>query len=431
MLTIAGLASGGSGCGRWKPLAPEVVRPVAATDPATNYRTVRDIVAEQKYRIVQQDDAKRIMQVLAHVDESDTGHQSYIVIQVDDSAAVQLSPAGALVVENKVHRALNNEVKSLKEAIASRIGGGSIIGWQTSSPASSNTSTTAVANTGIAAGPGGVTNAPPQRFTRGDTQRNAYALVVGIEKYRDVPAAAGARADAEDFARVVELTLGVPPPQIHKIFDERATKTDVENELEWIKLNVPKGGRVFFYYSGHGAPGAKSSGNSRVETPYLVPYDGKSTSLAKTGLPLSQILETLKRSSAKEVFAFLDSCFSGNEGFRSPPSAGTHPVVPVELTPPVNAVVYAASKSDQTAGPDSTGQRGLFTKYLIEALGSAKAEYNGDRNITFKELKDWVNNRVQNAAKQASRIQEPDVNIGRGSESAIDESIVAFGVSSD
>jgi hypothetical protein len=115
---------------------------------------------------------------------------------------------------------------------------------------------------------------PSGNYARGESQRNAYALVIGIEKYRDAPAAVGAHADAEAFSRLAETTLGVPSSQIHTMLDEHATKTDIESEVDWFKLNATKGGRIFFYFSGHGTPGIKPGKDARVETPYLVPYDG-------------------------------------------------------------------------------------------------------------------------------------------------------------
>lgn len=439
-LLFAAILGGGVGC-RWKPAQSYVVAPGATTDPTAVYQTVQGVFAQKRYRLVQQDPSRRQFRVYAHVDETETGNSTFISIQVADNGIVQLVPTGALVSEGQIHSSLDSELVSLRTDIAQRLGapagngpvmiatapyvtpppgpGMMTVGTVPAAPAAAQN----LVSTPAAVAPGAI--------VRGDAQRNAFALVVGIERYRDAPAAVGARADADDFARVAEITLGVPPAQIHKIFDDRATKADIEGELEWIKLNVPKGGRVYFYYSGHGAPGAKPNAGARIETPYIVPYDARANSLARTGIALDQALEVLKRSAAKEVFAFLDSCFSGKDGFRSGPSAGARPLVPVELTTPASTVVYSAARADQVAGPDLSGQRGVFSKYLVQALGSARAEYNGDRNITFKELIDWMNNRVVAESKQANRVQEPSVSVQRGSESLVNDAILAYGVSAE
>jgi hypothetical protein len=436
LLVAAGAIAGTSGC-RWRQAQPYGVTPAATTDPAAVFRAVQAVVAQSGYKVTQQDPANRTLRMYAHVDETASGNDTYITIQVDPNGIVRLVPSGVLVSGNEIHTLLNSELVSLQDKIAARLGGraGGTPSSAVLAPAVSGmASTDSVATSDPSLqtpGAGTATSVASGRIVRGDPQRNAYALVIGIEKYRDVPAAPGARADAEDFARVTEQTLGLPPNQIHKIFDDRATKADMEGELEWIKLNVPKGGRVYFYYSGHGSPGAKPGGNAKVETPYLVPYDVKPTSLEQTAVPLSQVLDTLKRSAAKEVFAFLDSCFSGKEGFRSGPSVGTRPLVPVELSTPASTVVYSAAHGDQVAGPDLGGRRGLFSKYLLQALGGAKAEYNGDKNITFKELVDWMNNRVSAESRQANRVQDPSVSIQKGSETQIYDTIIAYGVASE
>ncbi|HEY3353938.1 MAG TPA: hypothetical protein VGQ83_11865, partial [Polyangia bacterium] len=90
----------------------------------------------------------------------------------------------------------------------------------------------------------------PRGLLAGSPQLTAFALVVGIERYREqMPVPAGARGDAERFAEVARATLGIPARNIRLALDDRATKADIEKHLAWLKANVPAGGRVYFYFS--------------------------------------------------------------------------------------------------------------------------------------------------------------------------------------
>lgn len=57
----------------------------------------------------------------------------------------------------------------------------------------------------------------------GAPQPNAYAVIIGIEKYHDLPSPTGARADAERFAELAKRSLG-PEGHIHLALDKQATK---------------------------------------------------------------------------------------------------------------------------------------------------------------------------------------------------------------
>jgi hypothetical protein len=176
----------------------------------------------------------------------------------------------------------------------------------------------------------------------GSPQPTAYALIIGVERYREqMPVPAGARADAERFAEVARTTLGVPQRNIRLALDDRATKTDIEKHLDWLKANVPAGGRIYFYFGGHGAPEPAKG------TSYLLPYDGDPAFVERTGVPLAGVLKALSRTRAKEVLAFVDSCFSGAGG-RSVLPAGARPLVVVKTPATVaNVALLSASSGSE------------------------------------------------------------------------------------
>ncbi|MBI5534084.1 MAG: caspase family protein [Deltaproteobacteria bacterium] len=260
------------------------------------------------------------------------------------------------------------------------------------------------------AGPATTVSAPPPAVAAvaGDAQPKTWALIVGIERYREVVAATGARADAERFAQIAQRTLGVSPEHMRIALDDRASHSDLEKHLAWLKAQVPEGGRVVFFYSGHGSPDGASG------TPYLLPYDGDPSALPSTGFPLARAIKLLEQTRAREVIALVDACFSGAGG-RSVLPAGARPLVRVEQpAAPARIAVFASAAGDQIAGASADGQQGLFSRYVAQGLSTGEADLDRDGKISLEELRSWVTPRVVTEARQANREQQPVLLLGAG-----------------
>jgi uncharacterized caspase-like protein len=245
--------------------------------------------------------------------------------------------------------------------------------------------------------------APPRAVAT--AQPSAYGLVIGIEHYRDLPAPTGARADAEGFAAMLKATLGLPEGNVRVALDERATGKDIERHLGWLKANVPVGGRVYFFFSGHGAPGAASGGA------FLVPYEGDAQAIEETGVPLDKVLAALGETKGKESLVFVDAGFSGAGGRSVLPKGASLPVK--EASGPASVAVFMASSGAQIAGSAQDGKAGAFTRYLLQGIGEARADANGDAQLTLEELATWVTLRVEQEAKPQGREQTPKLTVGK------------------
>jgi hypothetical protein len=257
-------------------------------------------------------------------------------------------------------------------------------------------------------------------------QPASFALIVGIERYRETAAlATGALNDADRFAELSRVTLGIPERQIVRVLGDRATKADIESAIARVSSQVTKGSRVYFFFSGHGAPDAASG------APFLLPYDGNPQWVQASGLRVSDVIATLGRSGAREVVAMVDTCFSGAGG-RSVLPPGTRPLVrvkPVEVVDDVKPKValFAASGADEISGAREGVDAGLFTSYLVEGLGTGSADADGDGQITLRELSDWVTPRVAREARRAGRAQTPTLIVA--SPEAAASLVVAYGYS--
>jgi uncharacterized caspase-like protein len=238
-------------------------------------------------------------------------------------------------------------------------------------------------------------------------QPQAYAFVVGIDKYRDVPAAPGARVDAERFAELTRKTLGLKEDHVRVALEDHATGRDIQRGLAWLKNDVPAGGRVYFFFSGHGAPGTD-------QATYLVPYDADAKDIPGTGIAMSEVMKELGATKAKEALAIVDACFSGAGG-RSVLPPGARPLMRVkEEAPSAQLALFTASQGDEISGPAPGENAGVFTKYVVAGLGAGQADIDGDGQISLQELSDWVSPRVAKDAKTDKREQHPKLTVGSG-----------------
>jgi hypothetical protein len=119
----------------------------------------------------------------------------------------------------------------------------------------------------------------------------------------------------------------------------------------------------------------------------------------------------LASSKAREVVAFIDASFSGT-GDRSSSPLGTVPLKRLrdpDVGPRV--ALFQAGASGEIAAL-SAGAGGLFTRYVTEGLETARADYDGDGQITLQELHAWVSPRVSRGAKRDNVVQTPTLLLG-------------------
>lgn len=241
-------------------------------------------------------------------------------------------------------------------------------------------------------------NLPPPSAVR----PRAHALVIGVERYRqNLPRADFAASDARLTADYFRRVLGVPEENLAFLSDDLATKGDFEKYFDrWLPNRVEKGDEVFVYFSGHGAPHAKSG------EAYLVPFDADPTYIEQTGYSIKRMYAQLAKLPAERVVVVLDSCFSGAGG-RSVLAEGARPLVSVvQSEVPRGLIVMTASAGDQISNSYRDKRHGLFTYFFLKGL----KEKRGD----FRAVFDYLSPQVSRVARrQFNSDQEPQWRAGR------------------
>ena len=231
---------------------------------------------------------------------------------------------------------------------------------------------------------------------------NNYAVVIGVEKYGNLPSAQFASRDAQ-AVRVHLVALGYPMRNIFFLSDQDATRAKISQSVNtWLPNRVSENSTVFFYYSGHGAPDTKTN------QAYLVGMDGDPEDLESTAYPVTTLYAKLGGLKARQVIVALDSCFSGAGG-RSVLPKGARPLVSkIDMgAVPKKLVVLAASDKDQISGTVDEQGHGAFTYYLLKGLAGAARNDSG--GVTVRSLYSYMVPKVQDAARLHNRDQTPQL----------------------
>jgi hypothetical protein len=228
------------------------------------------------------------------------------------------------------------------------------------------------------------------------SNKNAYAIVIGIENYRkNLPKADFAAHDAQIVSEYVRKVMGYPEENVITLINDGALKSDMEKYFDrWLSNNVEENGRVFIYYSGHGAPHIKS------RDAYLVAYYSDPTFIAETGYSIARLYESLGRLKAKEITVVLDSCFSGGGG-RSVLAKGAKPLVITISTPNINKniAVMTASAGDQIGSAYEEQGHGLFTYFFLKGIRNENVVQK-DGSLKMKALLNYIKPQVEQIARK-------------------------------
>jgi hypothetical protein len=240
----------------------------------------------------------------------------------------------------------------------------------------------------------------------------AVALIIGIEKYENLPEAQFANRDAQVFYDYANRALGVPEDRIKLLVDAGASETKIKKALKhWLPSVVePNESDVYVFFAGHGLASSDHSGV------YLLPEDGDPDLLSDSAVSKNEMLSLISRSSPKQATIFLDTCYSGlsrtSEALIA--SARGISVVHKEIdTSMTNITVLSASSGSEISHSLKDAKHGLFSYFLMRGI-EERADKNGNQQITSKELYDFVKSNVERGAAANGWKQTPTID-GDGS----------------
>jgi uncharacterized caspase-like protein len=234
-----------------------------------------------------------------------------------------------------------------------------------------------------------------------------WALVVGIEKYSNLPAVEFAASDAKSAANSFIHLLGVPERQVVILENERATRSAVTSRLkDYFPGNLGPDSVLYVYFAGHGMPEVSTG------EPYLMLFDSESTNVSRTGYGMKELLSDIGSLKIRQSFLFTDACFSGMaaRGDKMLVPGARPAVLRVEDVGVATGKVVAigASTGAQLSHLYKEKRHGLFTYFLLDGL-RGPADGNGDGTISTGELYAYLKENVERVSRRTTMAQVPSI----------------------
>ena len=214
--------------------------------------------------------------------------------------------------------------------------------------------------------------------------KNTFAVIIGNEKYLNVAHVPYANNDARVFSEYCKKTLGLPSKNV-RIYENAtygmmlAAISDIKQITAAYNGNI----NVIFYYAGHGIP------NESTKDAFLLPVDAEAQQ-TEACYAVSKLYRELGSMGAKNIFVFMDACFSGAQRGEGMLASARGVALKVNADKPQgNMVVFSAASGDETAFPYREKGHGLFTYYLLKKLRESKG------NCTLGELGEFIQTNVR------------------------------------
>jgi hypothetical protein len=209
------------------------------------------------------------------------------------------------------------------------------------------------------------------------------AVVVGIEEYPQISSVPFAKADSKAFYNWLRTSGVADPANIYLLQDWEAERVDILEALKDAKKNIAPGGRIWFYFAGHGI--AHPNTGKRL----FVMGNGGPDSYVERSVSFEEIKETVAGTALTVV---ADACFNGKGRDGADIRGGKRFMTAVEdipTAPTDNVEAWFSVTANESSSPLEGAQHGAFTYFLVGGL-SGWADKNGDQNVDTAELHNFV-----------------------------------------
>lgn len=241
---------------------------------------------------------------------------------------------------------------------------------------------------------------------------NRWAVVIGIAKYKNLPADQQLRfshRDARAFAEHLQSAAGggFAPERVRLIVDEAATLAALRSSLgTWLARSAEPDDIVYIYFAGHGV--VEIDGN---RDGYLLPYDADPQDFYATAFSMSELRRIIsERLNARAVVLITDACHAGTLGPLR--RGGERELLLSRYVKEAGAIskgsmlMILASRENELSYEDSrwNGGHGVFTYCLLKGM-KGEADTDRDGVVRASELIGYVAGKVPEETKAAQHPQ--------------------------
>jgi len=247
--------------------------------------------------------------------------------------------------------------------------------------------------------------------------KNSWAVVIGLDKYRDVqiPSLRNATNDAKLLSAMLK-ERGFD--HIVELYDENATKCSIMSLLSddsELPTKVTKDDRLLLFFSGHGTTIQSKKDGSNLG--YIVPYDAE-VSKRNSLIEFDDFVRTCSRFvPAKHILFLMDCCFSGMSALRSVnidnvviPKMPTKDFINSCIEKETVQIITAGGKDELVLDGSVFSGHSPFTGAITQGLESWEADLLNDGILTATELGTFLSRRVSDVANVYGHRQKPIFN---------------------
>ena len=234
--------------------------------------------------------------------------------------------------------------------------------------------------------------------------RDAVAIVIGVQNYKNLPYASYASNDANQFTQHAVRYLGVKPENVKLLTDSNANRAEILLAFKyWLPAHINAGKTdVFIYFSGHGLS------QEQVKQRYLLPFDVNTDLLEETAINQKNLFKQISQAGAKSVVVFLDTCFSGTSRVGQT-LVQNQRAVNLKLNAdalPAGLSVLSAASNQQIAYGDDSLQHGVFTFFLLKGI-SGEPLGQQTRPMNLGQLAEYVTQKTRQFSLNNNKQQDP------------------------
>lgn len=238
-----------------------------------------------------------------------------------------------------------------------------------------------------------------------ERRRNLWAVVVGINAYRNVRPLSYAVDDARAFCRLLIEQNRVPEENVLLLLDEQATLPQLRSVMgTHLKSRAGEQDTVLIFFAGHGAAERDvSSPDGDGLEKYLLPVEADPRDLYASALPMREVSHIFRRIRAERLVFIVDACYSGATGGRTVSMPGLRAQISdaflERLSSGKGRVILTASGANEVSAEKAELGHGVFSHFLLQGL-KGPADVDRDGLITVDELYDYVSTEVPRATGQ-------------------------------
>lgn len=219
-----------------------------------------------------------------------------------------------------------------------------------------------------------------------------HALIIGIDKYKNLPRLKTAIADANAIAAVLKQQYGF---KIHKLLNP--TRETILDAIDDLRSALAFNDNLLIYYSGHGQL------DQKADEGYWLPVNAKSDRRSRW-LSTNTLSSSFRAFKAKHVMVVADSCYSGRltRGISVRPRSSGNLKFLKKLAQK-KARVVLTSGGLQPVDDDNGSGHSPFADALLKTLNENKGIFDG--TSLFKSVRRPVQLETRNQEPQYSDLR--------------------------